>query len=96
VADNAVSIENVFESDEPVWLPSSANVYEADAVFAPTEMLFEYAAAGVNDKPPAPVTDTEHGVNAEPVKVAEAGHVTTVVDVALFTVNEPLAYEVGL
>ena len=42
------------------------------------------SASGVRLRPPAPVTDTVHGVRALPVKVTLAGQVTTVVDAALF------------
>jgi len=58
-------IEKFFESDEPVWSVSPLNVY--DAVAVPTFVLSEYDGVGVDDRPPAPVTDTEHGVSAEPV-----------------------------
>jgi hypothetical protein len=42
----------------------------------------EYVADGVAESPPAPVTLTVHGVRAEPVYVADAGHVMVVVEVA--------------
>jgi len=53
--------------------------------------LFEYVGAGVNDSPPAPVTDTEHGDNAAPVYVTDAGHVTTVDDAAWAIVTAAVA-----
>ena len=84
-------IENVVESDEPEWFVSPAYVYDADAVPVPTAVLPEYCGVGVNDRPPAPVTDTEHGVNAEPVKVTDAGHVTTVDDDAWAIVTAAVA-----
>jgi len=84
-------IENVVESDEPVWLVSPANVYDADAVPVPTAVLPEYNGDGVDDRPPAPVTDTEQGVSAEPVYVTDAGHVTTVDEAAWAIVTAAVA-----
>jgi hypothetical protein len=63
----AATIENVAEPVEPLWFASPANVYEADAVFEPTAMLFAYVGVGVNDNPPTPVTAAVHGVKAAPV-----------------------------
>ena len=84
-------IENVVESDEPVWLVSPAYVYDADAVPVPTAVLPAYTGDGVSERPPAPVTDTEHGVNAEPVYVTDAAHVTTVDDDAWAIVTAAVA-----
>jgi len=107
VVDGAKSIEKNFESDEPEWFASPTNVYDADAVFVPTAVLLAYTGVGVNDKPPAPVTDTVHGVNAAPVYTTDAGHVTTVVDGArpivrfavavvskVYEVSEPPEHEI--
>jgi hypothetical protein len=44
-------------------------------------------AVGVLLRPPAPVTETVHGVRAEPVYVTGSVHVTVVVDVALVIEN---------
>jgi len=74
-------------SADPVWFASPANVYEAEAVFEPTAMLFAYVGVGVNDNPPTPVTAAVHGVNAAPVYVTDAGQVTTVVEAALAIVR---------
>ena len=84
-------IENVVESDEPEWFVSPAYVYDADAVPVPTAVLPEYNGDGVDDRPPAPVTATEHGVSAEPVYVTDAGHVTTVDDDAWAIVTAAVA-----
>ena len=40
-------------------------------------------------RPPAPVTAAVHGVSAEPVYVAEVGHVITVDEAALATTRDP-------
>ena len=62
----------------PVWFASPAYVYDALAV--PAAVLFAYTGAGVRLSPPAPVTDTVHGVRGAPVNTTLAGHVTVVVD----------------
>jgi len=81
----AATIENVAEPVDPLWFASPANV--AVAVAVPTLMLFVYTIVAVVLKPPAPATAAVHGVNAAPVYVTDAGHVTTVVDAALAIVR---------
>ena len=45
----------------------------------------------MSDRPPAPVTDTEHGDNAEPVYVTGSVHETTVVEAARAMVTAAVA-----
>ena len=49
----------------------------------PALMLFAWVTVVVVLRPPSPVTAAVHGVSAEPVYVAEAGHVITVDEAAL-------------
>jgi hypothetical protein len=51
-------------------------------------LIFDvYVGVGAELSPPAPLTETVHGVRAAPVYVVLAGHDTAVSDVALVIEN---------
>ena len=89
VVDDALAMVKVAEPDDAAWFESPA--YEYEAVAVPAAVFDVYVAVGVRLSPPAPVTETVHGVRAEPVYVTLAVQLTVVVDVALVlsNVDEP-------
>ena len=92
VEDEAVTttvaglIENVSEPCEPEWFESPAKVYVA--VEVPTFVFDVYDGVRlVKFNPPAPVTEAEHSVCAEPEYVVVFGEHTTVVTEAAWSIT---------
>jgi hypothetical protein len=81
------SMENVSESFELSWSVSPAKLADALAVDVPRLVLLPYDTVSDWESPPAPVTEAVQGSNADPVYVADGGHVTVVVDDAFTMVR---------
>jgi len=93
-ADEAVTttvaelIENVSEPCEPEWFASPAKVYVAVEVPAFVFDVYDGVRL-VRFNPPAPVTEAEHSVCAEPEYAVVFGeHTTVVTEAALSITND--------